>query len=346
MSDSPNTKLRAWEMSKAGRLNNLKLVTLEIPNVSNDHVLIKVKSIGLNFADIFAMLGIYSATPGGSFIPGLEFSGVIEECGSNVKKYKPGDKVMGVTRFGAYTTHLVQHPNYLVALPAGWSFEEGASYLVQGITAYYALFSLGNLQKGHKVLIHSAAGGVGILANRFAKGAGALTTGTIGASAKRKMLEEEGFDEIIVRDEHFFEKLATSAQNRPFDLILECIGGKVLDKGYEALAPQGRMIVYGSAHFAETGNRLNPFKLAIKFLRRPKIDPLKLISDNKSVMGFNLIWLYEKKELLAETLCQMEKHPVGRPRVGHIYSFDNMREAISLFQSGKTTGKVVINISQ
>ncbi len=323
-------------------MDRLVLSSSPIPSPSNDEVLIKVKAIGLNFADIFAILGIYSATPKGSFVPGLEFAGVVEQCGSEVKRFKPGDAVMGVTRFGAYTTHLVQHPDYLTPLAAGWSFEEGASFLVQGITAYYALFNLGNLQRGYKVLIHSAAGGVGILANRYAKAAGAYTVGSIGTVAKRGTLEEEGFDEILVRDHAFEAELKKTASAKPFDLILECIGGKVLAKGYDALAPQGRMIVYGSAHFAETGKRLNPVKLAVKFFSRPKIDPLKLISENKSVMGFNLIWLYERRELLADILGNMSNHNIGKPVVGHMYDFEQLKEAIAVFQSGKTVGKVVI----
>lgn len=331
-------------MSKAGHLGRLKQVHVDLPRLSNEEVLIKVKAIGLNFADIFAMLGVYSATPAGAFIPGLEFSGIVEAAGPAVASLKPGDRVMGVTRFGAYSTVIKQHPDYLVPLPGDWSFEEGASFLVQAITAYYALFTLGGLRSGHKVLIHSAAGGVGILAHRFAKAAGAYTAGTIGSPAKQHVLEKEGYDEILVRDNAFAENLAKTASSKPFDLILECIGGKVLELSYQSLASQGRMVVYGSAHFAEPGSRLNPLKLAMKFLRRPRIDPLKLVSENKSVMGFNLIWLYEKRELLAETLVAMSRYNIGKPLVGHTFPFDDLRQAISLFQSGQTVGKVVVTV--
>ncbi|MEQ8534978.1 MAG: alcohol dehydrogenase catalytic domain-containing protein, partial [Imperialibacter sp.] len=153
---------RAWQMAKAGSMDRLLKVETTIAEPDDSSVLVAVKAIGLNFADIFAMLGIYSATPKGTFIPGLEFSGEILRVGKNVTKFKTGDRVMGVTRFGAYTTHIVQSPDYLSPIPKGWSFEEGAAYLVQALTAYYSLFSLGDIQKGYKILIHSAAGGVGI----------------------------------------------------------------------------------------------------------------------------------------------------------------------------------------
>ena len=331
-------------MSKAGNLKRLSKVQLPIQKLDENRVLIQVRAIGLNFADVFAMLGIYSATPKGTFVPGLEFAGTIVETGKAVTKYKVGDRVMGVTRFGAYTTHIVQSPDYLSPIPADWSFEEGSAYLVQALTAYYSLFTLGNIQQGQKILIHSAAGGVGILANRMAQLMGGHTVGTIGSPAKRDLLQKEGYNEVLVRDEAFFTNLEKSAGQRPFDLVLECIGGKVLDAGYKAMAAQGRMIVYGSAHFAETGNKLNPFTLAMKFLKRPKIDPLKLISDNKSMMGFNLIWLYEKKEVLEASLQALSQLAIGKPLVGHTFDFDSLKEAIALFQSGQTTGKVVITV--
>lgn len=337
---------KAWQMSKAGDLRRLSKVELPVPETGDDDVLVKAGAIGLNFADIFAMLGIYSATPKGTFIPGLEFAGTVAAVGKNVTHVKPGDRVMGVSRFGAYSTHIVQSQHYVVPLPDDWSFEEGAAYLVQAITAFYSLFTLGGIQQGYKVLVHSAAGGVGILANRLAKAMGAYTVGTIGSPDKRGVLEREGYDEVLVRDKHYAENLRLTTEKRPFDLVLECIGGKVLELSYQALAAQGRMIVYGSAHFAETGNKLNPLRLASKFFRRPKIDPLKLISDNRSVMGFNLIWLYEKKELLAQVVEELADFNIGKPVVGHRFDFEQLPAAIALFQSGKTTGKVVITVKQ
>jgi alcohol dehydrogenase len=152
---------QVYRTAKAGDIRDLKQQreTLEAPKA--DEVCVQVKAIGLNFADIFAIQGLYSATPKGSFIPGLEFSGEVISIGDGVIDRKIGDKVMGVTRFGGYVSHINMNQRYVVPLPPNWCFEEGAGFLVQGLTAYYALTALGNLQQGMTVLIHSAAGGVG-----------------------------------------------------------------------------------------------------------------------------------------------------------------------------------------
>jgi D-arabinose 1-dehydrogenase-like Zn-dependent alcohol dehydrogenase len=144
----------------AGSLTNLHLVEEALPEPHDDEVCVKIHAIGLNFADIFAMMGLYSATPKGSFIPGLEYAGVVQSVGKKVQRVAVGDAVMGVVRFGAYATHVVIEEEYVLPIPQGWTFAEGAAFIVQALTAYYALFPLGALQRGATVLIHSAAGGV------------------------------------------------------------------------------------------------------------------------------------------------------------------------------------------
>jgi len=177
---------KSYRINKAGSLDNLKLVEEELPELSANEVTIEVKAIGFNFADLFAIQGLYSATPKGSFIPGLEYSGVIIKCGISVTDFKVNDKVMGVIKFGAYTTHINMNYRYLQKLPDDWTFEEGAAFTVQSLTAYYALIGLGNIKDNDTdtVLIHSAAGGVGIYANRIAKKFNAYTIGTVGSNSK------------------------------------------------------------------------------------------------------------------------------------------------------------------
>jgi NADPH:quinone reductase-like Zn-dependent oxidoreductase len=178
-------KRKSYKVTKVGSLNNLKLVEEEILSPSEDEVTVEVKAIGLNFADVFTILGMYKASPKRDFIPGLEFSGVITDKGTNVTYFSKGDRIMGVTRFGAYTTHINIDHRYIIKLLEDWSFEDGASFIVQALTAYYALIPLGNINKLQErisqptVLIHSAAGGVGIYANRIAKKFSAYTIGTI-----------------------------------------------------------------------------------------------------------------------------------------------------------------------
>ncbi|GAA4435720.1 medium chain dehydrogenase/reductase family protein [Pontibacter saemangeumensis] len=338
---------QVYRMPKAGSIRDLKLQTEELAPPGTGEVSVRVKAIGLNFADIFAMQGLYSATPAGSFIPGLEFSGDVIAVGEAVKEWKVGDKVMGATRFGGYVSHLNIHHRYVIPLPDDWSFEEGAGFLVQGLTAYYALTALGDLQQGMTVLIHSAAGGVGLLANRICKKYGAYTIGSVGHASKVDFLrQEEAYDAVILREDDFYGKLKAALGDRPLRLIMECIGGKILMQGWKAMAPMGRMVVYGNASFTSHGSRPNYPQLLWKFIRRPKIDPLRLPTQNKSLMGLNLIYLYEQTDMMHQMLQALQALQLQPQHIGQVFPFEEMHAAIHQFQQGKTVGKVVVTIGE
>lgn len=337
---------RVYRTAKAGSITDLKLQTELLETPKPDEVCVKVKAVGLNFADIFAIQGLYSATPQGSFIPGLEFSGEIIAVGAAVTEWQVGDNVMGATKFGGYVSHINIHHRYVLPLPSGWSFEAGAGFLVQGLTAYYALTVLGNLQQGMTVLIHSAAGGVGILANRICKKLDAYTIGTVSTAEKVQFLQQqEGYDAVIVRNHAFLKKLQQALGGRALLLVLECIGGQVLMQGWKAMAPMGRMVVYGSASFTPHGNKPNYLSLYLKYLKRPKIDPLRLPTQNKSLLGFNLIYLYVQTDLMHQMLDGLLALGLAPQHIGHVFKFEDMHTAIRLFQSGKTIGKVVVTLS-
>lgn len=333
---------RSFVVPKAGSLKNLQLQTATLTPLQAHEVRIAVKAIGLNYADIFAIMGLYSATPKGPFTPGLEYAGEIIQAGASVTQVKVGDKIMGITKFGAYTTHLNIDARYVIPLPQAWSFEEGAAFLVQVLTAYYALVPLGNLQSGQTVLIHSAAGGVGLQANRIAKKLGAYTIGVIGNTSKIAKLQEEGYDGVVVRSADFKADVQKALQGRELNLVLEAAGGKYFTWSYQLLIPQGRLVTYGSAQFTPQGTKPNYAKLIWQYLRRPKVDPLKMTRENKSVMAFNLIWLYEKVELMHQIIKEIQALNLPPPFVGHRFAFEDLPQALTLFQSGKTMGKIII----
>jgi alcohol dehydrogenase len=333
---------KSFRISKAGSLNNMKLVEEKLLEPEEDEVTIEVKAIGLNFADLFAIQGLYSATPKGSFIPGLEYSGVIVKKGKDVKDFEIGSKVMGAIRFGAYTTHLNIDHRYVIQLPEDWSFEEGAAFIVQSLTAYYSLVELGNIKQEYTVLIHSAAGGVGIYAHRIAKKFNAFTIGTIGSESKRNFLINEGYDEIIFRSSDFSKKLQHILEDRKLNIVLESIGGKVFEESFNALAPSGRIIIYGGAQFMSHSPRPDYLKLIPRYLFRPKVDPLSLSNMNKSIMGFNLIYLWDRPDDLRVMAEQILKMELKRPYIGKVFSFKNLIEALKYFQSGRSIGKVIV----
>jgi len=335
---------KSFRISKAGSLNNIRLVEEKLREPEENEVTIEVKAIGLNFADLFAIQGLYSATPKGSFIPGLEYSGMVTKKGKNVLDYEIGMRVMGTIRFGAYTTHLNIDPRYIIKLPEDWSFEEGASFIVQSLTAYYSLVELGNIKQDYTVLIHSAAGGVGIYANRIAKIYNAFTIGTIGSESKRNFLINEGYDEIIFRSNNFSKKLQHILEDRKLNIVLESIGGKIFEDSFKLLAPSGRIIIYGGAQFMSHSAKPDYLKLIPKYLFRPRVDPLSLSNLNKSIMGFNLIYLWDRPNELKVMIKNILEMNLKKPHIGKVYSFRNLMEALRYFQSGRSIGKVIVTL--
>lgn len=337
-------KRKIYKIEKAGAIDNLKLREEELAEPGDHEATIEVKAIGLNFAEIFSIQGLYKAAPKENLIPGLEYSGVVLKTGRLVEGLKPGDRVMGVTRFGAYVSHLNIDAQYVIPLPVGWTFEEGAGFLVQALTAYYGLVHLGALEKGAVVLIHSAAGGVGIWANRIAKKYDAFTIGVVGSENKVDFCKKEGYDEVIVRSPRFEEQVKKCLKGRPLNLIMDSIGGEYLKIGYRLLASQGRVVAYGSARYTTSGSKPDYLKLLFTYLRRPKIDPQSMINYNKSIMGFNLIYLYENAGLMHRILDEMNRLDLDKPVIDRLFPFENLKEAVYLLQSGKTKGKVVVRV--
>ncbi len=337
-------KRKSYRITKAGSLNNLNLVEEEISRPADNEVRIAVKAIGLNFADVFTIMGLYKAAPKKDFIPGLEFSGIVVDTGKNVTDVNVNERIMGSVRFGSYTTHLNIDHRYVIKLPDDWSFEEGASFIVQALTAYYALVPLGNVQQNQIVLIHSAAGGVGIYANKIAKKFSAYTIGTIGNPSKIDFVKKEGYNDIIVRNGNLRRELEERLGERKLDLVLDSVGGKVQKDSFDQLATTGRLVAYGLSQFASPGARPNYLKLALRFITMPRYQTLTLIESNKSVLGFNLIWLYDRYDLWTKLLGEIDALHLDKPYVGNIFPFDKLKEAIKTFQSGGTMGKVVVKV--
>ena len=329
-------------LSRTGSLRRLRRVELELPPPGDDEVTVEVRGIGLNFADVFTILGLYRAAPKRNCIPGIEFSGVVAALGRDVTGFRIGERVMGSIRFGAYATHLNISPQYLLPLPSGWTDAEGASFIVQALTAYYALVRLGNLQRGQTVLIHSAAGGVGLYANRIARQLGAFTIGTVGIPAKVPLLRAEGCNEAIVRRRRFDIQLRDALGGRQLDLVLDSVGGRVQRDSFNALATTGRMVAYGLSEFSSRRATPDYMRLALRLLAMPRYSTLTLIESNRSVLGFNLIWLYDRVDELRRMLNEIAALQLPKPIVGGTFPFERLPEAVRTLQSGTTTGKIVV----
>lgn len=344
-------------MPRAGSLSRLRLAEEEIPPPAPGEVQVRVHAVGLNFADVFACLGLYSATPPGEFIPGLEFSGVVERPAEAPHANAgpppaPGQRVMGVIRFGGYATRVNADAGRLRPIPDGWSYAEAAAFGVQTLTAWYALAELGAVKKGQAVLVQSAAGGVGLQALAILEQLGAVAVAVVGDASKRDFLtHHRGLDarQVLVRDRRGFGKQLDAALawlgREGFDLVLESVAGAFFEPAYQRLARGGRMIVFGAADLMPSGVRPNYLKLGWRYLNRTRLDPLQMIAENRSVMGFNLIWLWDRIELLADMFDRISPMLPQPPWVGRVFPFSEAPEALRFLQSGRSVGKVVLEVA-
>jgi alcohol dehydrogenase len=255
---------------------------------------------------------------------------------------------MALTRFGAYATALNVDARYLVPLPQGWTFAHGAAYLVQALTAWYGLVHLAGLSRDQVVLVHSAAGGVGLHALAMSGSVGAHVVATVGQEDKVRFLEARGLarERIIIRDaSRFAQQLdeALQALGAPgFHVVFDAIAGPFFLPALSRLVPEGRHLLYGAADFMPTGRRPNWVRLAWQYVRRPRLDPMKLIDRNRSVLGFNLIWLFERADRLPASAAAALQLDGAPPYIGSRFSFDEVPQALRALQAGRTTGKVVV----
>lgn len=343
-----------WRADKPGRISDLHLVADKLPAPGFGEVRVAIKAIGLNFADVFTCLGLYSASPQGRYTPGLEYAGLIQAVGEGVNEEQVGRKVMGVTRFGAYASHINANLKYLRDVPDGWSFAEAAAFSVQGLTMIHAIRELGNMKQGQTLLLHSAAGGCGSLALGICKQLKINVIATVGDSNKvHHLLDSWGAEflpknRIIVRkggNRIFKEQLMSVVAQMGIegvDCVLDAIQGDYFYPGYEMMARGGRYIVYGAASMTPPGDSPNWLALIWKYFRRPVLDPLKMMSENKSVMAFNLIWMFDKVEKMESLFQELQALNLKAPLIGQTFDFENAQAALRKLQSGSTVGKVVI----
>jgi alcohol dehydrogenase len=347
-----------WRIARAGSLGRLRRETEPVGEPGPGEARVRVEAIGLNFADVFACLGLYSATPAGPFVPGLECAGVVEAAGPPRPGGAPapaiGERVMALTRFGGYASRLTVDARLLRPLPDGWSFAEGAAWPVQALTAWWALFRLGELAPGELVLVHSAAGGVGLQALGLVDAAGARAIATVGRPEKRDLLVAGGLapERVIVRDRRRFaaqlDGAIAAAGADGLDLVLDAVLGPFFRPAFDRLRPEGRHVVFGAADFMTHGTRPDPLRLALRWLRRPRVDPLAMISENRALLAFNLIWLWSEADRLPAAFAELERlGGLARPpHVGARLPFARAPEALRLLQSGETTGKVVLEVGK
>jgi len=342
-----------WRLSRAGSLDRLRRHDEALSDPGPQQARVRVEAVGLNFADLFAAQGLYSATPAGPFVPGLECAGIVDALGPGTAAagFSVGERVIALTRFGAYATALNVPVAYLRRAPPGWSAEQCAAWPVQGLTAWYGLVPLGNVQRGAVVLVQSAAGGVGLLALDVLASLGARPVAVVGHAAKRDhLVTRRGLPPatVLVREPRRFGRQLDSALAAigadGFDCVLDAVFGAAFRPAFARLAPEGRYVLFGAASFMSRGARPNYPRLVLDYLRRPRLDPLAMVSSNRSVLAFNLIWLWDRAERLPAAYAELERLAPHPPHVGACLPFDAAPQALRLLQGGATIGKVVLRV--
>jgi NADPH:quinone reductase-like Zn-dependent oxidoreductase len=293
-------------------------------------------------------LGLYEAAKGAYPIcPGLEFAGVVRRTGSQVYRFRSGDRVLGASRFGAYATVINSPVEHLWPLPDTWDFTRGAAFPVVYLTAYYGLHHVGNLRKSDEVLVHSAAGGVGTALLHLLKINGNMSVGVVGRSRKAAAATEAGASFVIDKASQKLWREAEKISTEGFDMILDANGASTLRGSYRHLKPAGRLLIYGfTSMFARSGRKNWP-KLIWYYLNTPRFSPYDLTGNNKTISGFNLIYLFDKVDLFHQalaTLFEWETKGLIPAMPLAAFSFKEVAKAHRAIESGESIGKLVLSV--
>ena len=312
-------------------------------------VIVEARGMGVNYADCCVRWGVYESAKkfvGWPITPGFEFAGRVKSIGSGVTKFHVGDSVFGITLFNGYSTQIAVTEDLIFALPKGLKFEEAAGFPAVYMTAYHALHQLVRIRKGGTVLIHSAAGGVGTALLQLCRIEGLRTIAVVRGHHKIETAKEFGADVVIDKGSQDLWKEVELAAPHGLDAVFDANGFETLQKGYEHLAPTGKLIVYGAHNLLpKTGGKLNFFKLITGYLKIPKYNPMKLISDNKSVVGFNISFLFMRKDLLTEGMTQLlkwlDEGKIIPPKIT-LFPMTDVALAHKSIESGQSVGKLIL----
>lgn len=335
--------MKSVQITAKGGPEVLRLVESPDPTPGPGQVRVRVKASGVNFADILMRMGMYPGAPKTPFAPGYEAAGAVDAVGQGVTLLKEGDRVIVPTNFGGYADTVLTTPDECFAIPRDKSFEDAAALTVNYLTAYEALIHQGGLQKGQRVLIHGAAGGVGIAAIQVARIFGAEIWGTASKS-KHGALAKYGVYCIDYRTEDFEARVKAGTKGQGVHVALDPVGGVSFKKSYRSLAKGGKLILYGFSAAASGSKRSLP-KLAWAWLRTPSFSPFDLMMDNRGVVGLHLGRMTDQRETLAVGMRQLVswwEEGKLEPLVGASFPAELAAKAHEYIQSRQNVGKVVL----
>jgi NADPH:quinone reductase-like Zn-dependent oxidoreductase len=330
--------MRAVVITKHGGPGVLQVQEQPDPTIGPGQVRIEVAAAGINFADVMARMGLYADAPKTPCVVGYEVAGTILEVGEGVDGLTPGERVLAGTQFGGYASQVVVPAGDVVVLPDRLSFEQGAAIPVNYATAWAGLVGYGVLQRGERVLVHSAGGGVGIAATQIAKRVGAEVFGTA-SPGKHERILELGVDRALDYTHDGWDQGIGK-----FDVILDAVGGKSFRTSYNLLAPGGRLVAFGASAVV-SGERKNIATALRTVLRMPRFSMIKQMSESKAVIGLNMLTLWKDRGTLApwiDPLDGMLADGTVEPVVAGAFGFEEAGAAQTMIVERRNVGKVVL----
>jgi NADPH:quinone reductase-like Zn-dependent oxidoreductase len=338
--------MRQIWIPKAGPPEVLELREAPDPIPRRGEARIRVEAAGVNFADIMGRLGLYPDLPPMPVVVGYEVAGRVDAIGDGVPSDWVGRDVLAMTRFGGYSDVLCVPESQVLVRPEGMSAAEGAALPVNYLTAYQLIEVMGGLRAGETMLVHSAGGGVGIAAIQLARHLGARTIGTASAG-KHDYLKGIGLDHAIDYTREDFEaRVREITEGRGVELVLDAVGGKSFKKSYRALAPTGRLGMFGFSA-AATGKTRSWLSFLRAAAQMPwlQFTPLALMNQNKGVFGVNVGHLWNEIDRInrwMEALLGYYREGAIRPVVATSFPFAEAAAAHHYIQDRKNVGKVLL----
>jgi len=337
--------MRAVWITKAGGPEVLEVRESADPEPEPGEVRIAVRAAGLNFAEIMARQGLYPDAPKPPCVVGYEVAGLVDAVGAEVTGLEVGQRVLALVRFGGHAESVCAPAERVLPMPDDLSFVDGAALPVNYLTAYHMLFRVAQLRPGARVLVHMAAGGVGIAVLQLCRTVpGVVTFGTASA-AKHAVLREEGCTHPIdYRTENYPARVRELTGGEGVDLVLDPLGGRDWKRGLGLLRPVGQLIAYGFANL-NTGERRSLPRLIGQFTGVPVLTPFAMMNRNHTVSGVNLGHLWGRSDLLREelsALLDLWRAGAVKPRVDGVYPFAEAAAAHRRIGGRGNIGKVVL----
>jgi NADPH2:quinone reductase len=320
-------RMKAIQIFQYGGPEVLGIQEVQIEKPGHGQALIRLEAAGVNFIDIYQRRGTYPVKL--PYTPGLEGAGVVEAVGEGVTNVKPGDRVAYVHEPGSYAEQNLVKAENLIPLPSDLSFEQGAAFPLQGMTAHYLLHEFRKVQPQDIVLIHAAAGGMGLLLVQWAKHMGAKVLGSVSSEEKAKIAKAAGADEIIIyTKQDFASEVKRLTNGYGADIIIDGVGKATFEGNLQAAALRGNIVIFGAA-----SGPADP------------ISPNILMKNSLTVSGGMLFnYLLNKGELMERANAVIAGIREGwlKLRIDSIFPLEKASEAHQKLEERKTSGKVLL----